>query len=299
MNKTVGFKLRPYHLQNNHSEWADLFREFDTKIIWNYRSNVFKQSIGHYPIVYLNDTSRFMGLARPEKGKLKRKRKKKKRVEKYAIHNMTAFYELLSSRYRGERRVENALVALGMPCVLPLSYELLLGDPKKASLTMQSFLNLPLNHSLQAARMKATNDNMCKVVTNWDEVCAHFFMCHRWRGMMDNPEIGCTCPVVVKPGIGPGEAQQFCQPLGENSARDVEKMLKDQREKLLRNEDYMHAHVETSRALKKDIDQLEDEHRRHATAPRRKRIIQNALQVRKNRRRRIRSGQAGSTKRKY
>jgi len=292
MNKTVGFKLRPYHIQNNHSEWADLFREFDTRIIWNYRSNVFKQAIGHYPIVYLNDTSRFMGLARTVKTNTNRKRKKK-RLEKYAIHNMTAFYELLSSRYRGERRVENALVALGIPCVLPLSYELLLGNPNKASLTMQSFLNLPLNHTLQAARTKATGDNMCKVVTNWDEVCESFFMCHRWRGMMDNPEIGCTCPVVVKPDIGPGEAQRFCQPAGENSPKDVEKLLRDQREKLLSG-DYMDDSIR--RALLKELEPTQGEGQPpRARRKGRRRIIQNAATVRRRRRQRLTLGRVGTT----
>lgn len=208
MNKTAGFKIRPRHILAAPNEWAKLFEEFETKIIWNYRVNIFKQAVGHYPILYLNDTSRYEGLA-VKGGKLTKK--KNRHVGEFRIHDVTAFYKLLSSRYRGERSVENAIVSLrNNPCVLPLSYELLLGNPAQTSLLIQSFLNLRVIPSLQPARRKATDDNMCKVVSNWNELCHAFFLCHRWRGMMDDSRTGCTCPVVT--GVKSSHAHRFCVP---------------------------------------------------------------------------------------
>jgi len=184
--------------------------EFDTKIIWNYRANIFKQAVGHYPIMYLNDVSRYEGLSLKSE-KDSKKKKKNHHVGEFKIHDMTAFYKLLSSRYRGEQQVENAVVSLkNNACVLPLSYELLLENPVQTPLIIQSFLNLRVIRSLQPARRKATDDNMCKVVSNWNEVCNAFFLCHRWRGMMDDTRTGCTCPVVT--GIKPSHAHRFCDP---------------------------------------------------------------------------------------
>ena len=202
-NLTAGFKIRPHHILRNPSAWGQLFREYDTRIIWNYRANIFKQAVGHYPIVYLKDKSRYEGIKHGERAEARR--------TSYRIHDMDALYRLLSARFRGERKVEDAIVALhDAACVLPVSYELLLRQPGRAQLAIQAHLGLTLNESLQAQRSKATGDNMCEVVTNWNEVCNAFFICHRWRGMMDDAEHGCSCPVAT--GMNVNHAQRFCQP---------------------------------------------------------------------------------------
>ena len=203
INKTAGFKLRPYHILRNPAAWSELFREYNTRIIWNYRANIFKQAVGHYPIVYLKDKSRYEGIKLGERAQ--------KRQTSYRIHDMNALFQLLSARFRGEREVEDAIVKLhDAACVLPVSYELLLRQPGRAQLAIQAHLGLALNESLQALRRKATGNNMCEEVTNWNEVCNAFFLCHRWRGMMDDAEYGCSCPVPTAMNVD--HAQRFCEP---------------------------------------------------------------------------------------
>lgn len=46
--RTPGFKMRPRHIQNDPKAWAELAREFDTRIIWQYRASSLKQAIGEY-----------------------------------------------------------------------------------------------------------------------------------------------------------------------------------------------------------------------------------------------------------
>lgn len=194
-NTTAGFKLRPRHVLRAPKRWAALFRKHNTRIVWNYRANVFKQAVGHYPIVYLNDLSRYEGLAVGAKNDTASRRR---RVTRFRIHDMSALHSLLASRLRGEAEVERALGSLGShSCVLPLSYKMLLKQPEHAQLAMQAFLGIDLDRSLRAARRKATGDNLCDVVTNWPQVCDAFFGCHRWRGMMDDLDNGCTCPVAT------------------------------------------------------------------------------------------------------
>ncbi len=45
-------------------------------------------------------------------------------------------------------------------------------------------------------RRKATKDNLCEVVSNWDEVCEAFYGCQQWRSMMEDLDNGCTCKLV-------------------------------------------------------------------------------------------------------
>lgn len=143
--------------------------------------------------------------------RLGQKQHPRRRARSFAIHDTAAFHRLLSARWRGERQVENALAALGADtCVLPVSYELLLRAPAVALLAQQAFLGLRLDAGLRAQRAKATPDNLCRVVNNWADVCRDFFLCARWRAMMDDPEHGCTCPVPT--GVPPARARRFCEP---------------------------------------------------------------------------------------
>lgn len=205
-NRTAGFKIRPHHILQQPKRWAELFREHGTRIIWNYRSNIFKQAVGHWPIAYLNDTTAYEGIRVGANSK-----KKRSGVRRYKISDPAAFHRLLSARWRGERDVERALAMLGDDaCVLPISYELLLRDPTKAYFAMQSLLGLSIDPNIRARRSKVTSDNLCQVVTNWDDICRDFFLCSRWRPMMDDVENGCTCPVPT--GVLHSGWRKFCEP---------------------------------------------------------------------------------------
>ncbi|KAI0560479.1 hypothetical protein FGB62_112g03 [Gracilaria domingensis] len=65
--KIPGFKIRPYHILNKPELWKKFVKDYDCRVIWQYRENIMKQAIGEYRNRYLNDTSVVEGLSTNEK----------------------------------------------------------------------------------------------------------------------------------------------------------------------------------------------------------------------------------------
>lgn len=189
--KTPGFKMRPFHIQQDPAGWAALAREFNTRIIWQYRNNLFKTAIGEYTHRYLNDSSVVEGL--------RRKMTKEERCKigagcRFRVQNMTFVHELLAGGVTCDREIANAvhLIADGRDCVFNLPYEDYLYAREDTMTRLLSFLGLR-QESHPPIRFKATSDNMCDAIINWDEVCKNFYGCHSWRWMMDDARNQCYC----------------------------------------------------------------------------------------------------------
>lgn len=192
-NKTVGFKIRPRHLQARPTDFSDLIRKADTRIIWNYRTNLFKQAVGDYAIHYKGDRSSYEGLKVDAEGNEEGK-PSASRVDKFAIHDMDVLHKLLKSRVYGEDQVSRALHQISPDgCVLPVSYESYLRHPEATLERIHTFLGLNTAEMHPALRKKATSDSVCDVIENWREVCEAFFGCVQWRWMLDDFENGCSC----------------------------------------------------------------------------------------------------------
>lgn len=197
-NKTAGFKIRPYHLLQNPKGWADLLHKHDTRILWNYRSNTFKQAVGHYPISFQKSTAAYEGLVLSNRSK---ENGPKPVIQRIRIDNIRGLSELVRGRMRGEAEVKVALQKLAEArkntdnneCILPLSYEDLLRDERGAILRAQAYLGLGMDEQLLPLRAKATLDNLCELLENFREVCQAFFGCPELRWMMEDSTNNCRC----------------------------------------------------------------------------------------------------------
>lgn len=205
--KTPGFKMRPNHILDPamSDKWASLVKEFDTRIIWQYRENVFKQSVGEYSHRYLNDTSVVEGVA---KGVTREERCKIGAGCRFRIDNFGFFHELLRDALNNDKLISRAVHSItgGAPtaCALPMPYEAYLYDRAGAMARLQDFLGLP--HEEHAPhRTKATSDSMCDAVENYGDLCREFYGCHTWRSLMDDVTNKCHCAMFA---TGPGTAQR-------------------------------------------------------------------------------------------
>jgi hypothetical protein len=205
--KTPGFKMRPRHLLDPEmaGKWAGLVEEFGTRIVWQYRENVFKLAVGEYSHRYLNDSSVVEGI----RGNMTREERCKVGAGcRFRVDDFGFFHDLLRDAVNNDNLISRAVhvVTRGAAdaCTLALPYEAYLYHHDGAMRRLYDFLGLP--HEMHAPeRAKATADSMCEAVENYGELCREFYGCHTWRALMDDFKNGCYCAMYRS---GPGGAQR-------------------------------------------------------------------------------------------
>lgn len=206
--RVPGFKMRPMHIRRRPAEWAALAKEFDTRIIWQYRSNIVKQAVGEYSYHYLHDMSVLEGL---KSEKQMRERCQSGAGCRFRVDDMKFLHGMLTNCVHSDDVIAHAvhLISGGSDvsegderCVFELPYEDYLYDRQGTMRDIFKFLDVPFQET-KPSRFKATGDSMCEVVENWDEVCRNFYGCHVWRDMFDDERNGCACNTA-------GGSLQFC-----------------------------------------------------------------------------------------
>lgn len=195
--KVPGFKIRPRHILNDPEAWASLAREYDTRIIWQYRRNFLKQAVGEYVLRVLEDRSVVAGLKTEEEYK--------NRCDigagcSIVVDDFDAFHSIIRIINFNDYMIANATDAIagGRDCVHELRYEDYLYHRKGALLDLFDFLGL--SHAETAPELyKATQDRLCDVVSNWNDFCAAFYGCKVWRALFEDERNGCTCKFSSSP----------------------------------------------------------------------------------------------------
>lgn len=195
--KVPGFKLRPNHIRRNPAEWAALAREYNTRIIWQYRLNTLKQAVGEYSYRYYKDTSILEGLKTEEEVAT--------RCEvgagcSFKINDVSFFHQLLTHIVRADHLIAQSVQHIddGRDCVHELRYEDYLYHREGAVQDLFEFLGIE-QVKTQPARFKATNDNLCEVVENWPFLCRNFYGCNLWRRHFEDERNGCSCKFSASP----------------------------------------------------------------------------------------------------
>ena len=198
-----GFKIRPNNILRSGALWRELLKEFDTRIIWQYRKNVVKSAIGHYLDEYLNDKTATGGIPLADAGK---DRCKMGVGCKFKIDNIPVFYETMKRRLSFEGEIVNAVHELDPTgsCTLEVPYEDYLYEREGTMRDIQQFLGIK-KEDHQPNRVKATNDSLCSVISNFDEVCNAFYGCTVWQPFFDDQINNCRCS-----GFGSGTTK-YCE----------------------------------------------------------------------------------------
>lgn len=188
---TAGFKIRPAHILAEPEQWRALVNEFDIRIIWQYRKNMFKGAVGEYSHRYLNDTSVVEGLhsniSREERCQIGA-------GCSFRVDDFEFLHERLRSMIRSNRQISQAVSELvhDTGCVREVPYEDYLYDRNATMKDLMTFLGLP-EENTSPSRFKATGDSLCETVENWNDVCNAFYGCTLWQHMLDDARNGCFC----------------------------------------------------------------------------------------------------------
>lgn len=197
LGKIPGFKIRPNHILTLPTEFHSLLRDFDTRIIWQYRQNLFKASVGEYAARYLNDTRAVEGL---RQNLTDAERCKEGAGCSFPIEDMSYLHHIMKEKVRSHHLISKAvdLVSGSVRCVREIPYEDYLYDREATMRDIIQFLGIPYFRT-DPERFKATGDNMCTVVQNWDEVCKAFYGCITWQHMLDDARNQCFCQYTTGP----------------------------------------------------------------------------------------------------
>jgi hypothetical protein len=201
--KAGGFKIRPRHFTDAPKQWMDVIRKHDTRIILNFRNNLLKQAIGHYPIKFLNSTDAFEGYKVDANSSTWTGSENTTTNKRLLIENMEGLAQVLRDRIIGEEKIFRALGYLSaagwdkQECTLPVSYEGFLMDWKASIERIQEFLGLDTKEVHMPLRRKVTEDNLCELLENYADVCSAFFGCQQLRWMLDDPVNNCMCSRLV------------------------------------------------------------------------------------------------------
>lgn len=195
-----GFKIRAFDIMMDPIGWEALAREFDTRIIWQYRKNIFKTTLGVYARVEFGDYTATGGIKTTDLAAVGEDRCKMGVGCTFNITNFDRFHELLTNRITQDLEMVKATKVLdgGMSeqgsrgCVFELPYEDYLYHKEETMKDVYAFLGLELN-TLETFRAKATSDSMCDVVENFDEFCSMFYACPHWQPFLDDFENNCRC----------------------------------------------------------------------------------------------------------
>lgn len=189
--KTPGFKIRAHHLIGAEEEWAKLVKEYGTRVIWQYRKNVIKSTLGTYQSEYLNDSTAIGGI--------KVNDAVGDRCDigvgcKFRVDNFPFFHVLLQKRLTYEMQIVRAVHVLDRPgtCTLEVPYEDYLYHGKETMDDIQKFLGLKREYN-EPSRVKATQDSLCDVVSNFDDLCNAFYGCAIWQPYFDDMVNNCRC----------------------------------------------------------------------------------------------------------
>lgn len=189
--KVPGFKIRPMHLLVAPELFRALVRLYDTRIIWQYRQNLFKAAVGEYSTRYLNDSRAVEGL---RSNLSVEERCASGAGCRFRIEDMSFLHETLCEKVKSHHLITNAVHSLtdGRECVREIPYEDYLYDREATMRDVFKFLGVAHRWTVPQ-RFKATKDNMCEVIDNWADVCRELYGCITWQPMLDDARNGCFC----------------------------------------------------------------------------------------------------------
>mmetsp|Transcript_41204 Transcript_41204/g.162581 ORF Transcript_41204/g.162581 Transcript_41204/m.162581 type:complete len:331 (-) Transcript_41204:1840-2832(-) len=232
--KLPGFKMSSVTIVKAPEVFRQLARDFKLRILWNFREDALKRAAGRYPYYYLKDNTSIGGLNLGEGAA--------SRCDmgvgcSFKIERMGHLHCVMIRNAKVDEYMKKAVDILTADhgCYLELLYEDYLQYPDEQMGEIYKFLGLE-NLEVESKRGKATSDNMCKVIENYEEVCAAFNECSAWKKWLNDPKNGCSCEDYTYTSLGGDGVNELCSTQkppdyarwcgGVNYEEDVQRILR-------------------------------------------------------------------------
>uniref|UniRef100_A0A7S3ELZ7 Protein-tyrosine sulfotransferase n=1 Tax=Rhodosorus marinus TaxID=101924 RepID=A0A7S3ELZ7_9RHOD len=184
-----GFKVRPGNIRDGEELWEELVNEYQTRLVLNYRDNVFKSAIGLYSIRVRGDLSSQQGM-RDETSE--EHCEKHPELCRFEVTQFDQFAYVLAKSYITRETTKGIAKMVDWPCIMTTRYEDFVLDPGSEMSKIYDFLGVQ-RMDLKAKYNKALPDNPCELVSNYQELCRMFWGCEQYRDHLQDPANNCFC----------------------------------------------------------------------------------------------------------
>lgn len=225
-DKIPGFAIQPRYILDDPDAWASLAKEYDTRIVWHYRRNALKQAVGIYHSPKLDDMSAHQ--QQQQQNLLIQHREGQESVERSSgqwsanrqyvgrcgrdgeggeecrvtIDDFDAFQRTLTNVLRSDFSVAEAAhrIVDGGDCVHELRYEDYVFHRRGTIDDLLDFLSIShIDSTPNESFTFSRDDNLCRVVQNFNAFCAEFYGCKVWRYLFEDERNACICPFSSSP----------------------------------------------------------------------------------------------------
>lgn len=194
---TAGFKMRPTQTKGCIDKWAKMAQKYSTRFISLTRQNTFLTGIGLYNIRARNNTSVRMGLISMTSEEYCALNPD---VCSFEIKDIGYLSFLMLNAERGVKQTEEVASTIPWPCRLDLTYEEYESDPQSTMQRIYRFLGVT-EMDLQPSVNKALPGSACKLLTNYQEVCAQLWACEQFQPFLEDARNGCFCEDKTRPRL--------------------------------------------------------------------------------------------------
>mmetsp|Transcript_31411 Transcript_31411/g.121537 ORF Transcript_31411/g.121537 Transcript_31411/m.121537 type:complete len:501 (-) Transcript_31411:211-1713(-) len=203
--KIPGFKMSILPILKEPEEWKQILKDFDTKIIFNYRRDYLKRAIGLYSSEYLGDRTSIGGINISNDHTVADNRCEFGVGCSFQVNNMSDLHCILTRSWKTTKYKRDGVKELTNDCALEVPYEDFLYHEDATHHQILTYLGLKIEDP-PSLRAKATSDNLCTVVENFAELCEAYGDCDEWNYSLWDENSECNCSKYeYKPRAGPGK----------------------------------------------------------------------------------------------
>ncbi|KAJ8901261.1 hypothetical protein NDN08_007110 [Rhodosorus marinus] len=187
-----GFKMSILPILKEPEEWKQIIKDFDTKIIFNYRRDYLKRAIGLYSSEYLGDRTSIGGINISNDHTVADNRCAFGVGCSFEVKDMSDLHCILTRSWKTTKYKRDGVKELTNDCALEVPYEDFLYHEDATHHQILTYLGLKIEDP-PSLRAKATSDNLCTVVENFAELCEAYGDCEEWNYSLWDENSECNC----------------------------------------------------------------------------------------------------------
>lgn len=196
-SRAFGYVLSSSQIIAHYEEWATIVEQFNTRLIWVYRSNLVRQAVEEYSRDHFNKDELVDAAVRMT---AKRRKGCESEIDcSFEIDNLELFGHMLRERLEWDGQIAHSVQLVKKRvanlCAYAVRYEEYRYNRRQVIKELNKFVGLSYIGGDRDAKVTRYERDyaICEMVSNWDDVCEKLYQMNVWRHMFDDIRNGCFC----------------------------------------------------------------------------------------------------------